>query len=215
MNLKINIPEKKRSNPGLTIETEFLYKILPDLPHPPEELLQQNLATDKPNHIPQIPHFEGFKRDDGQTVSPEIKAWLCPDNLDKWVQENIGPTNRGLMYRKVMIEDDKKFYPPHIDVNRKFVMLYNLVDSGGEFCFWQEKGQPVTRSMLSRAMCFDYSQMDLLVKFKPPVRTWYITNVQVLHSVENLTAIRENIQFNCEPTDPLVMDHLKPIKPNA
>ena len=65
--------------------------------------------------------------------------------------------------------------------------------------------------MLFRSMCFDYSQMDLLEKFVPPVRTWYLTNVQVLHSVENLKAVRENIQFNCEPWDPLVVEHLQPI----
>jgi hypothetical protein len=213
--IKVNIPPRKKSNPGDTVETEFLFKILPDLPHPPEELLQQNLATDKANNIPQIPHFDGFKREDGQTVSPEIKAWFCPDNLDKWVQDNIGPTNRGLIYRKVLIQDDKKFYPPHIDVNRKFVMLYNLVDSGGEFCYWQEKNLPVIRSMLTRAMCFDYSQLTLIEKFVPPVRTWYITNVQALHSVENLSAVRENIQFNLEPWDPLVVEHLKPINRNV
>lgn len=211
MNIRVRVPPKKTTDPGKVVATKFLYKVLPHLPHPPEELLNQDLASPKINHIPQIPNFEGFTRDDGKTVSPEIKGWLAPDNIDKWVQENIGPTNRGLMYRKVMIEKDRDFYPPHIDVNRKFVMLYNIVDSGGEFCFWRQKGQDITRSMLTRAMCFDYNEMELIEKFTPPVRTWYIVNVQVLHSVENLTAIRENIQFNVEPWDPLCVDNLQPL----
>lgn len=199
------------NTPGQIIETEFLYKILPDLPQIPEELLNQNLKSDRVKHIPQIPNFEGFKRDDGKTVSPKINGWLTPLNVEQWVNENIGPTNRGLFYREVEVDDEKNFYPPHIDVNRKFILLYNIVDSGGDFCFWQEGDLQITRSMLTRAMCFDYSKMKLLATFRVPPKTWYMINTQVLHSVENLTGVRKNIQFNCEPWDPLVVEHLKPL----
>jgi hypothetical protein len=202
----------KQHLPADIIETEFLYKILPDIPPIPEHFFNQNLATDRKHHIPQIPHFEFTNREDGNTVSPEIKGWLAPQDMEDWVNQNIGPTNRGLMYRKVVVDPKKNFYPPHVDVNRKFIMIYNFVDSGGEFCFWQQKGASVFRSMLSRSMVFDYNDMILLEKFKPPVKTWYIVTTQVLHSVENLTGVRENIQFNCEPSDPLVVDNLIPIK---
>lgn len=200
----------KVTNPQQVVETEFLYKILPDLPQIPEHFFNQNLMTDRKNHIPQIPNFENFKREDGKTVSPEIKGWLAPQDMEDWVNQNIGPTNRGLMYRKVMVDPEKNFYPPHVDVNRKFIMIYNIVDSGGDFSFWQQKKAPLFRSMLSRSMIFDYNDMDLISRFTIPPKTWYIVTTQVLHSVENLTGIRENIQFNCEPWDPLVVNNLKP-----
>lgn len=201
----------KHHNPEDVIEVEHLYKILPDVPQIPEHFFNQNLMTDRKNHIPQIPNFENFKREDGKTVSPEIKGWFAPQDMEDWVNQNIGPTNRGLIYRKVLVDPEKNFYPPHIDVNRKFIMIYNIVDSGGDFCFWKQKKAPLFRSMLSRSMVFDYDDMELVVKFRIPPKTWYVVTTQVLHSVENLTGVRENIQFNCEPWDPLVVNNLNPL----
>jgi hypothetical protein len=87
-------------------------------------------------------------------------------------------------------------------------MLYNVLDSGGEFVFWQEEGCPITRSFLERQVKKDYSKLKEICRFKPPVKTWYLINSQVIHSVENLTGKRINLQFNLEPTDKLVLENL-------
>jgi hypothetical protein len=192
------------------VETPILYKIFHDLPSIPDELIDEYIE-DKTSrhHFPQIPVHTGFiGRDDGRTESPNIIAYPAIQKLSDWVTENISHTNRGLIVRTVNVTDDKNFYPPHIDINRKFVMLYNVLDSGGDFIFWQEEGHPLTRSMLERQVRKDYTKLTEICRFKPPVKTWYLINTQVIHSVENLTGKRINLQFNLEPTDKLVLENL-------
>lgn len=192
------------------VETPILYKIFDDLPQIPEELINDYMEDKKKrHHYPQIPVHTGFiGREDGRDESPEILAYPAVERLNQWVCDNISYTNRGLMVRTVHVTEQRNFYPPHIDINRKFVMLYNLLDSGGDFIFWQEEGCPVTRSFLERKVQKDYTKLKEICRFKPPVKTWYLINSQVVHSVENLSGKRINIQFNLEPTDKLVLENL-------
>lgn len=191
------------------VETPKFFKIFDDLPSIPDHLINDFMEDkEKRNHYPQIPIHTGFNREDGRTESPNIVAVPAVKSLNDWVTENISNTNRGLIVRTVNVDGSRNFYPPHIDINRKFVMLYNVLDSGGDFIFWQEEGKSVTRSMLERQICKDYSKLKELCRFKTPVKKWYLINTQVVHSIENLMGKRINLQFNLEPTDKLVLENL-------
>lgn len=193
------------------IKTEKNWAVLDHLPKIPESILHEELNNQKyslKRHRPQIPSFDGFNRKDGRTQSPEIKAYEVGDTINNWVCNNISPTNRGLLLRQVMVDEQKNFYPPHTDVNRQFVVLYNIVDSGGEFVFWRERGYDDNRGMLSRLLLKDYDQLEEIERFIPPVNCWYIINSAVIHSVENLSGTRINFQFNAEYWDPIVNENL-------
>lgn len=191
------------------VETPKYFHIFGDLPPIPDHLINDYMEDkEKRHHYPQIPVHTGFIRDDGKTESPNIVAYPAIQKLNDWVYENISNTNRGLIVRTVNVTEERNFYPPHIDINRQFVMLYNVLDSGGEVVFWQEEGKEITRSFLERQIQKDYSKLKELCRFKTPVKQWYMMNTQVIHSVEGLQSKRINLQFNLQPTDKLVLENL-------
>lgn len=190
-------------------KTKYLYKILYDLPKVPEKFLNINIESNRENTVVQVPHYDIHNRLDKQTQNPEIKGYWSIEELEKWRDNNIGYSGRKLMCREVLVKPKSNFYLPHVDNNRQFVVLYNLVDSGGELCFWQERNMELYRDpSIDRLVSTDYSKLTLIDSVKIPPFTWYIVNSQVLHSVENLTGPRKTIQFKVKATDPIVQDNL-------
>ena len=195
--------------------TEFYYKILDHLPLIPEAFLHHTefaKAITRPCGM-QFPGYSGYSRSDGKETAPNIISTKIPSNLLMWINEKITPTHtKSVWYRKVIVDDDNNnnFYPAHVDISRRFTLLYNIVDSGGELVFWKEKDQPIFRE-LAPGPFKDYSRLEELCRFPSPHKKWYLLNSQVIHGVENLGSVRENIQIECRLTDQIVIDYLKPL----
>jgi len=84
---------------------------------------------------------------------------------------------------------------PHTDQTRRYALLYTF-DTGGadvETVFWQEAGNTVHREL--REFGTDYGQLTAIERAKFPLRTWVMMNTNVLHSVENLSSDRIQVQM--------------------
>ena len=141
---------------------------------------------------------------------PEILSREIPKNLEQWINQNVcSLTNNSVIYRKLAVNDKSNFYPPHIDTKRTHTLLYNIVDSGGELVFWKEKNKPIFRGApVGPHVVTNYTQLEELCRIKSPYKTWYLINSRVIHSVENLSGVRESIQISCQVTDKIVADSL-------
>lgn len=190
------------------------FKILEDFPKIPDHLIEKSFQG-MTEARRQIESMDDFQRTDSRTVSPEIKAWIVNDlEFVIWMAENVNfvkGIDKNIVYRKVYSDKNKNFYPPHIDVYRKFVVMYNLSSASGELVFWKEKGKPIFRGGENFDFIRNYDDLEELERFYIPEKTWYIVNSQVIHSVENLSGNREGYQFSVEPRNPIVRKNLNPI----
>ena len=199
-------------------ETEFYYKVFDDLPSIPEAFLKHKDFAEASTHQSglQFTRYSNFSRPDLKVESPEISSWEIPENLRLWIRKKITPApadvndHELILYRKVAVAPERNFYPPHVDTIRRFTLIYNIADSGGDVVFWKERDQPIFRKT-SPGVIKDYSTLEELCRIKSPHKKWYIINNQVIHSVENLDSARENIQVECFLTDKIVIDSLKPL----
>jgi hypothetical protein len=195
--------------------TEFYFAILDDLPEIPEELVTNTAfktVIEQTCDLIQFPGHPGYIRHDGKSHAPNVWTKNISDELLSWVSTNIKSIEdkNSICYRRVETRPDRNFYPPHVDKDRRFTLIYNIIDSGGKLVFWQEQDQPIFRERAPGSLK-DYTQLTELCKFTSPYKKWYLINNQVIHSVENLQSLRENIQIECTLTDQLVIDYLKPL----
>lgn len=181
------------------------YKLLPDLPKPPKELIEKIDMVYRPDINLFEPEKQDYlaidQRNDWQDQSYQwIKPMASNKNIryrfneeyTQWIKDNIIDTfeenNSGVMFFD---------YPqlPHTDTTRNFVLLYN-VETGGpdaRLCFYQEQGHPVVRE---RGLAVDTNQLIRLESIVGPSDCWYILNTQVIHGIEGITSRRTNFQVS-------------------
>ncbi len=114
----------------------------------------------------------------------EFTTWIKDNVTEKFQSSNSG----------VMFFDEPQL--PHTDVTRDFVLLYNIETGGrnSEVCFWQEKGQPLYRE---RMLAVERGpHLDLVDRIHGPFDCWYIMNTRIIHSVENVSGLRINLQIS-------------------
>lgn len=184
------------------------YLPLPHIPSPPDHYIEQAL-------VHQTAMLEGAFEGggfgssidigyitrsvvrDGQTYqSRRQRRFILPEDFTQWCKDNIDPgcyngsicTNEGV----------DPYHGPHIDPYRNYGLLY-VVDAGGEnviTSWWQKKDCPTMYSLQEYPplMYDDYGNLDPLESLSMLPNTWYLINVRVLHSVENITHRRITLQ---------------------
>ena len=190
---------------------DVLFKILPDLPHPPSWMVDNIDLRYRPK-------MEKFKTEDQEFLKIDtldqwkdqeynwIKPMSSNGNLryrfnqkdEDWVTENI-TTKFEANNSGVMFFDTPQL--PHTDTTRHYVLLYNIETGGPDatLSFWREKGKDVNRE---RNLAVDRGEhLELIKQIHGPENCWYLFNTQVLHSVEGMEGRRTNLQisFNEEP----------------
>ena len=120
-------------------------------------------------------------------LADEFTQW-CKENIDLECFNGSICTNEG----------NEPFHGPHIDPYRNYGLLY-VVDTGGPTVttsWWQKKDSPIMYSLedYPPLLYHDYTDLDLLNSVSMKVGMWYVINVRVLHSVENLKSRRITIQ---------------------
>jgi len=186
----------------------MFFKILPDLPHPPEWMIERidmryrpdmDLFSPTDSEYVAIGKAEDWQDQTYNWIKPmasnqnlryrfnaEDEAWIKANIVSEFREDNSG----------VMFFDHEQL--PHTDTTRKFVLLYNIETGGpnATLSFWQEAGHPVNRE---RGLAVDRGDhMTLLEQVTGPDCCWYILDTQVLHSVEGVTERRTNLQVSFE-----------------
>ena len=182
------------------VDSELHYKVLEHLPKIPPHLYVSNWLGKE--------HYT-YSQNVSFSYSTETKASpviitndIASVELMEWLKQNIDTNLPSVLYRKVLATPEQNFYPPHIDVRRNFALMYNLSDTGGDVVIWKEKGRPMiqqgqTLPVGSPKLFNDYSVLEEVHRFSPPVHTWYIINSQCIHSVEDIKGVREGIHIAC------------------
>lgn len=192
--------------------TEWTFKLLPDLPHPPVSLIDSIDDQYRPAVEIFSPHNEKFvgirKNEDWKNQSYE---WIQPmasnrnmrhhfkEDFQLWIEQNITPefqqSNSGVMFF-----DEPQL--PHTDVTRDFVLLYNVRPGGEEstLCFWKEKDKPLIRDRMVTGQ--RGSNLELIDSVKGPFNCWYIMNTRIIHSVEQVKGLRLNLQVSFDKQIP-------------
>src|SRR5215470_10492014 len=131
--------------------------------------------------------------------SNKNKRQRFDEEFTDWIRENVVAefhfANSGVMFF-----DEPQL--PHTDTTRDFVLLYNVSCGGADtrVCFWQERGQPLLRE---RMLAFTPGpHLELIDSVSGPFETWYLMNARILHSVENMTGVRVNLQVSFDSEMP-------------
>jgi hypothetical protein len=185
---------------------DWNFRIIPDLPKPPAELIDRIDCSIRPANeefSPDSSRYLGIKqRSDWKKQQYD---WIQPmasnknvrhhfdEEFTNWIKSNITPefqsSNSGIMFFN-------EPQLPHTDTTRDFVLLYNVASGGSEttLCFWQESKQPLRRE---RVLALERGpHLTLIDSVKGPFDTWYLMNARVVHSVENMTGVRVNLQVS-------------------
>lgn len=178
--------------------TNKYYKFLPQLPHPPKELLEQIDLTARPktNTLGSLNqrHLKNWNGRDFAAAQNVRRKFN--DEFETWVRENITSDflDAGLCY--VDADENKSSTGAHTDDVRDYVIIYNILTGGPDatLCFWQENGHPIKRPRLT--MGEDLAKLTLLESVVAPSHQWYLLDSKVMHSVENLVSARINLQVS-------------------
>lgn len=184
---------------------DWYCRLLTHLPPPPDELVNKIDRVYRPSlnkfsnvdsdHL-KIDRVDDWKDQDYDWIKPmasntNVRHHFKQEYLD-WIKTNItndfDESNSGVMFF-----DTAQL--PHTDTTRKFVLLYN-VEIGGEdarLVFWQEQGYPILRD---RGLAVERGAHLKEIESIPGPSGWYLMNTQVLHSVENVTSRRLNLQVS-------------------
>jgi hypothetical protein len=184
------------------------FKILENLPPPPQWLLDTIDPTDRPDYAAfNLDADQGhLALKDQQDWKDQNYKWLKPmvsnrnarhlfepeatDWLLSNISKNFNTKNSGWMYF-----DEEQL--PHTDLTREWTILYNI-DTGGEdveLSFWQEPGHPVRRTT-GHQTWDNCDGLTLLETIKGPFNCWYLMHTNCIHSVKNMTSTRLNLQLS-------------------
>lgn len=184
--------------------SNWTYKLLPDLPHPPDWLLDSVDCTLRPevNDIGGIgkrilKNWRGYSGIPARNVRRKFS-----DEYINWIKENITPdfADASLMYCPG--DHEKTSCGAHTDGTRDYVLIYNILPGGPDagLCFWQEHGQPLIRDRYTEVG--DFNQLTLVDQVKGPYNVWYLVNGRILHSSEHLSSLRLNFQVSFNTSNP-------------
>jgi hypothetical protein len=172
----------------------FLFKVLDDVPAPPEQLINAIDRTHRPGRIElgSFPDraYPSLILVNARQQYPEFEAWVT-ENVTRHI------VDAGVNY---LVDDgtgESQATSIHSDGVRNYALLWDI-ESGGpdaELCFWQEKGQPVRRP--PRLVVSDHhDQLELLGKIRLPQGKWTLVDGTILHSVRNLFSTRIGLQIS-------------------
>ena len=185
-------------------DKSFTYKLLPHLPHPPQELIdlvdfdlkpeENNISTMGKRELIDWRGYTGPAYRNMRRVEEPFQS-----AFDSWIKENITTDyqNSSLMYcHGTGFAEGANSTGAHADFTRDYVLMYNLRTGGddAELCFWQEEGKELIRERATQIG--DYKTLKLVDSILGPANVWYLTDTRVLHSTENVKGLRLNLQIS-------------------
>jgi hypothetical protein len=192
------------------MDQNFTYRLMPNLPAPPQYLIDlvdfnfrpdiNNVSTMGVRNLVNWNNYTGPALRNMRRIEEPFQS-----KFDAWIKENITVNyqNSSLMYCH-----GGDFAPgatstgAHTDFTRDYVLMYNLNTGGDEteLVFWREKNQDLLRP---RAVeCGDYHSLEKIDSIVGPSNVWFLTNTRILHSTENVTDVRLNLQISFDTEFP-------------
>jgi hypothetical protein len=179
----------------------FLFKVLENLPLPPENLLAKIDLDQRPENS-DLAHYTQrwltnwpFPAAYRSGTNVRMK---CPE-LEEWVRTHIWHDikDAGINYTTVGPTDQVPMSSGgHTDKTRNYILLYPLVMGGDDTrtVFWQEDGHPLIRPL--GVDVEDGSKLIMQDWITLPQDRWTMLNVGVVHSLENLYSTRITLQVS-------------------
>lgn len=179
----------------------LLFKVLENLPLPPQHLLDAIDLNLKP-HV----------NDLGRYTQRWLVNWPFPaagkagknlrmkyPEFENWVKENIWHdiVDAGVNYTTIDSTDQVPMSSGgHTDKIRNYILLYPLLMGGDDTrtVFWQEQGHPLIRPPATDAE--DGSKLIMKDWITLPQNCWTMVSGNVIHSVENLYTTRITLQVS-------------------
>jgi hypothetical protein len=174
------------------------YKLLPDLPKPPDQFIK--FALDQIDNIPTSTDLHEVRlryvsRNGNKFLaSPGVRTLINQD-WENWVKENLVSeyNDTGINWR----HSNSDTGGIHTDTTRDYTLSYNITN-GGPDCqviFWQQDGHPIMRERGIQHLSFD----DVKAVARMPVGpdgTWWINETRILHSAEGISEPRIQFQIS-------------------
>jgi hypothetical protein len=188
----------------------WFYKLLPQLPQVPQELVKLSLShivgEQNYQHDPsrQQIDWDMMKRlkilvDGREKQHLPALAWHLDDVIKHWVYNNITDIDVAHVRVSTMIpDDDNDTCGAHRDRARDYALLYVVEDGGNETMteFYREQGFPLEREKGYRT--YDNDKLIKLDAIHIPLHTWCLLNVKVLHGVRYMKSRRVSIQVGLD-----------------
>jgi hypothetical protein len=183
------------------IDMEYpFYKLLPQLPHVPDEIFHSVDLERKPTDM-EIGYYRTRKLKNwyGREIDSLVNIRTKHNAFEKWVHENIvkDTIDAGVNYVVYDREDGLQGSTgAHTDGIRNFTVIYNIKTGGpnATTCYWQEHDQDLLRPPKTQGE--DLSKLMYWDGIFIPERTWCLLDTRVLHSVEHLTSTRISFQIS-------------------
>jgi hypothetical protein len=118
------------------------------------------------------------------------------EDFDQWCKQHI---DTNCFYGSICTnEGADPYHGPHIDPYRNYGLLY-VIDTGGpdvKTSWWKKPNNPIMypRREYPPLLYEDYSNLEMIESITMDLNTWYLINVRVMHSVENVLHRRITIQ---------------------
>lgn len=195
--------------------TNFTYLLLPQLPNPPQELIDLiDRKVDPLDHNISQVCIRVLDDWDGQTGAALRNVGRSDEPFQsefvKWFKDNITATfqNTRVTHTHGGNWTESPFSQiistgAHCDMTRDYVLAYAVEDGGddAELVFWKEDGYDVCRD---RGMMMSSTRsLKRIDSVKGPTGCWYLINGRVLHSTENLSRKRITVQVSFDTELPL------------
>jgi len=178
----------------------FIYSALKNIQPVPQKFIELAMDPDCDKNLPKFNYFattfSSAYLERSVTVDNESyktryqRKYDLGDEFQTWCNENLHQDcfHAGVAYNR----GAGPYHGPHVDKGRKYALLY-LLEPGGvnvTTSFWQKTGLSIepTEQEFPEYAC-DYAGLCSLTRIVFQPNQWYLFNVSVIHSVENVTEL--------------------------
>jgi len=171
------------------------YKLLPDLPRPPQKFFDEvevdvnNLPNQTDMH--EIRYRNVTRGNEKFLASPAVRVPTTPE-FAQWFKENIAPNPKDVSINYRHCNSDTGGI--HTDTTREYRLAYNILD-GGPNCgviYYQQDGYPLMRELAIQHLT--YHDVTPVHKLVGPNNVWFLMDTRILHSCEGIESPR--VQFD-------------------
>ena len=189
---------------------EILYRQMDHLPHPPADLINDLIdqwvakynGFIKTSNFPDLTLTVNTDKliSTYDPIQHEIGTWLVNNvfssdrDFSKWILRAYHRhATDGIVYEKHL---DSKTKRDDLEQNN-YVLIYNLTDSRGDLVYHREPGKPLVRNdrpvyipPTTGVNQAPHAKIEFpgafeVMRRSPPPKTWYLTRIDAIHSVEN------------------------------
>lgn len=176
----------------------FIYSALKNIQPVPKKYIDMAMDPDYNKNLPKFNYFattfSSAYLERSVTVDNESyktryqRKYDLGDEFQTWCNKNLHHDcfHAGVAYN----QGAGPYHGPHVDKGRKYALFYLLEPGGVDVTtsFWQKNGLSIepTEQEFPDYAC-DYSELRPVAQIVCEPNQWYLFNVNIIHSVENVS----------------------------